>query len=79
MPGFPIHYQLPELVQTYVHRVIDTIHPSHPLLSPSPPTFTLSPRQGLFQRISYLHQLAKVLELQVQHQSFQLIFRTDVL
>ena len=44
---------------------------SHPLLSPSPPAFNLSQRQGLFQRVSYLHQMAKVLEFQLQHQSFQ--------
>ena len=49
MPGFLVHQQLPELTQTYVHRVDDTIQPSHPLLSPSPPTFSLSQDQGLFQ------------------------------
>ena len=49
-PGFPVHHQLPELVQTHVHRVGDAIQPSHPLLSPSPPTFNLSQHQGLFQK-----------------------------
>ena len=53
------------------------IQPSHPLTSPSPPTFNLSQHQGLFQRVSSLHQVAKVLEL--QHQSIQRIFRTDFL
>ena len=48
-PGLPVHHQLPELVQTHVHRVSDAIQPSHPLLSPSPPAFSLSQHQGLFQ------------------------------
>ncbi|MEQ4767778.1 hypothetical protein ABN071_21555, partial [Providencia rettgeri] len=51
-PGFPVHHQLPELAQTHVHRVSDAIQPSHPLLSPSPPTFNLSQHQGLFQCVS---------------------------
>ena len=78
-PGFPVHHQLPELAQTYVHRVDDAIQPSHPLSSPSPPAFNLSQHQGLFQWVSSLHQVAKVLEFQLQHQSFQWIFRTDFL
>ena len=77
-PGFPIHHQLPELAQTHVHRVRDAIQPSHPLSSPSPPAFNLE-HQGLFQWVSSSHQVAKVLELQLQHQSFQWIFRTDFL
>ena len=48
MPGFPVHHQLLEPAQTYVHRVGDAIQPSHPLLSPSPPAFNLSQDQGLF-------------------------------
>ena len=48
MPGFPVLHHLPELAQTYVHRVSDAIPPSHPLLSPSPPAFNLSQLQGLF-------------------------------
>ena len=48
-PGFPVHHQIPELVQIHVHRVSDAIQPSHPLSSPSPPTFTLSQHQGPFQ------------------------------
>ena len=47
--GFPVLHQLPELTQTHVHRVGDAIHPSHPLFSPSPPTFNLSQHQGLFK------------------------------
>ena len=76
-PGFPVHHQLPEPTQTHVHRVGDAIQPSHPLLSPSPPAFNLSKHQGLFQWVSSLHQVANVLEFQLQHQSFQWIFRTD--
>ena len=59
-PGFPVHHQLPELAQTHVHWVSDTIQPSHPLSSPSP-AFNLSQHQGLFQWISSSHQVAKVL------------------
>ena len=75
--AFPVHHQLPELAQSHVHRVGDAIQPSHPLLSPSPPAFNLSKHQGLFQGVSSFCQLAKVLELQLQHQSFKCIFRTD--
>ena len=79
MPDFPVHHQLPELTQTHVHRVGDAIQPSHPLSSPSPPTLNLSQHQGLFQWVSSSHQVAKVLEFQLQHQSFQWIFRIDFL
>ena len=78
-PSLPVHHQLPELAQTYVHPVSDAIQPSHPLLSPSPPTFNLSQHQGLFQGVSSSHHVAKVLEIQLHHQSFQWIFRTDFL
>ena len=78
-PSFPVYHQLPELTQTHVHWVSDTIQASHPLLSPSPPAFNLSQHQGLFQWVSSSHQVAKVLEFQLQHQSFQWIFRTDFL
>ena len=78
-PGLPVHHQLPELTQIHVHWVRDVIQPSHPLLSPSPPTFNLSQHQGLFKWVSSSHQVAKVLEFQFQHQSFQWIFRTDFL
>ena len=75
-PGFPVHHQLPELAQTHVHLVSNVIQPSHPLSYPSPPAFNLSQHQGVFQWVSSLHQVDKVLELQLQHQSFQRIFRT---
>ena len=78
-PGLLVHHQFPELAQTHVHRVSDTIQPSHPLLPPSPPAFSLSQHQCLFQWVSSSHQVAKVLEFQLQHQSFQWIFRTDFL
>ena len=78
-PGFPVHYQLPELTQTHIHWVSDPIQPSHPLSSPSPPAFNLSQHQGLFQWVSSSHQVAKVLAFQHQYQSFQWIFRTDFL
>ena len=70
-PGLPVHHQLPEFAQTHVHWVGDAIQPSHPLSSPSP-TFNLTQHQGLFQWVSSSHQVAKVLEFQLQHQSFQL-------
>ena len=77
-PGLPVHHQLPEFTQTHVHLVSDAIQPSHPLLSPSPPAFNLSQHQGLFKWVSSLHQVAKVLEFQLQHQSFQWTPRTDL-
>ena len=79
MPGFPVHYQLPELAQTHVHQVSDAIQSSHPLSSPSPPAFNLSQHQVLFQWVSSSHQVAQVWAFQLQHQSFQWIFRTDFL
>ena len=79
MPGFPVHHQLLELVPTHVYRVSDAIQPSHPLSSLSPHTFNFTQHQGLFKWVSSSHQVAKVLELQLQHQSFQWIFRTDSL
>ena len=76
-PGLPVQYHLPESTQTHVHWVGNAIQPPHLLLSPSPPTFNLSQHQCLFKWVSSLHQVAKVLEFQLQHQSFQWIFRTD--
>ena len=76
-PGFPVHQQLLELAQTHVHLVSDATQQSHPLSSPSPPAFNLPQNQGLSW--CSLHQVAKVLELQLQHQSFQWIFRIDFL
>ena len=71
MPGFPVHHQILELAQTHVHQVGDAIQPFHPLLSLSPLASNLSQHQGFFQGVSSLHQVAKVLEFQLQHQSFQ--------
>ena len=79
MPGLPVHHQLQESTQIHGHWVDDAIQPSHPLWSPSPPALNLSPHQGLFQWVSSLHQVAKVLEFQLQHQSFQWTPRTDLL
>ena len=79
VPGFPAYYQLPKLAQTHVHQGSDAVQPSHPLSSPSPPAFNLSQHQSLFQGVGSSHQVAKVLEFQLQHQSWQWIFRTDFL
>ena len=73
MPGLPVHHQLPKLTGTHVHWVGDAIQPSHPLSSPSPPTFNLPQHQGLFKWVSSLQQVAKVLQFQLQYQSFQWI------
>ena len=78
-PGLPVHHQLPESTQTYLHWVSDAIQPSHPLSSPSPPAFNLSQYQGFFQWVSSSHQVAKLLEFRLQHQSFQWTPRTDLL
>ena len=78
-PGLPVHHQLPEFTQTHAHRVGDAIQPSHPLLSPSPSACNPSQHQGLFQWVNSSHQVAKVLEFQLQHQSFQWTPRTDLL
>ena len=66
MPGLPVHRKLLEFTQTHVHQVGDAIQPSHPLLSPSPPAPHPSQHQGLFQRVNSLHEMAKVLEFQLQ-------------
>ena len=70
-PGLPVYHHLPEFTQTHAHQVGDAIQPSHPLLSPSPPAFSLPQHQGPFQGVSSLHQVAKVWKFQLQHQSFQ--------
>ena len=77
-PGLPVHHQLPESTQTHVHQISDAIQPSHPLSSPSP-SLNLSRYQSLFQWVSSSHEVAKVLEFQLQHQSFQWTARTDLL
>ena len=78
-PGLPVHHQLPEPTQTHVYWVGDAIQLSHPLFSPSPPALNPSQHQGLFKWVSSPHQVAKVLEFQLQYQSFQWIFRPDFL
>ena len=78
-PGLPVYHQLLESTQTHVHWVSDTIQASHPLSSPSPPALNPSQHQGLFKWVNSLHQVAKVLEFQLQHQSFQWTPRTDLL
>ena len=71
MPGLPVHHQLREPTQTHVRNIGDAIQPSHPLLSSSPPAFNFSQHQSLFKWVSSSYQVAKVLEFQLQHQSFQ--------
>ena len=77
-PGLPVHHQLPEFTQTHVHPVGDGIQPSHPLLSPSPPAPSPSQHQGLFHWVNSSSEVAKVLDFQLQHQSFQWTPRTDL-
>ena len=77
--GLPVLHQLPEFTQTHAHRVGDAIQPSHPLSSTSPPVPNPSQHQGLFQWGNSSHEVAKVLEFQLQHQSFQWTPRTDLL
>ena len=76
--SLPVHHQLPEFIQTQIHSVSDAIQPSHPLSSASPSVFNLS-ASGSFPRSRFFPSIAKVLELQLQHQSFQWIFKTDFL
>ena len=78
-PGLPVHHQLPEFTQTHAHQVSDAIQPSLPLSSPSPPAHNPSQHQGLFQWVNSSPEVAKVLEFQLQHQSFQWTPRTDLL
>ena len=78
-PGLPVHHHLPEFTQTRVHRVSDAIQPSHPRSSPSPPAPSPSQHQSLFQRVNSSHEVAKVLEFQLQHHSFQRNPRADFL
>ena len=75
----PLYHQLLEFTQTHIHWVGDAIQPSHPLSSPSPPDPNPSQHQGLFQWVRSSHQMVKVLEFQLQHQSFQWTLRTDLL
>ena len=78
-PGLPVHHQLPEFIQTHVHRVSDAIQPSHPLSSPFPPAPNPSQHRSVFQWVNSSYEVAKVLEFQLQHQSFQWTLRTGLL
>ena len=75
VPGFPVLHCLLEFAQTHVHWVSETFQPSRPLSLPSPPALSLFQRQGLSQWVGSSHRVAKILELQLQHQFFQWIFR----
>ena len=77
--GLTVYHQLLELTQTHVHQLSDAIQPFHPLSSASPPTFNLSQHKGFYKWVSSSHPVAKVLKFQLKHQSFQWIFRTDLL
>ena len=77
--GLPVHHQLPEFTQTHIHRVSDAIQPSHPLSSPSPPAPNPSQHQSLSQWVNSSHEVAKVLEFQLWHHSFQRTPRADLL
>ena len=79
MPGLPVHHHLPEFAQTHVHRVRDAIQPSHPRSSPSPPAPNPSQHQSLFLCVNSSHEVAKVLEFQLQHHSLQRNPRADLL
>ena len=79
MPGLPVHHQFPEFTQTHVHWVGDAIQASHPLSSPSPPAPNPSQHRGHFQWVNTSHEVAKILEFQLQHQSFQRTPRTNLL
>ena len=79
MPGLPVHPQLPDYTQTHAHCGGDAIQPSHPQSSPSPLGFNTSQGQDLFKWVSSSHQVAKVLDFQLQHQSFQWTLRTNLL
>ena len=72
--GFPVLHRFLEFAQIHVHWISDAVQPSHALSSTSPPVFNLSQYQGLFQWVGCSHQVARVLDLQLQHQSFQWIF-----
>ena len=79
MPGFPVHHQLPEFTQTHIHWVSDAIQPSHPLSSPFLPAPNFSQHQSTFQWVNSSHQVAKVLEFQLQHHPLQRNPRADLL
>ena len=73
MLGLLVHHQLSEFAKTHIHQVSEAIQPSHPLSTSSPFSFNLSQHQGLFQGVSFLHQVTKVLEFQLQHEPFAVV------
>ena len=77
-PGFPAPHHLTEFAQVHVHCICDAIQPSHPLTPSSPSVLSLSQLQGLFQWVSYSYQMTKILELHLQHQSFQWIISLKI-
>ena len=79
IPGLPVHHQFLEFTETHVLWVSDAIQPSHPLSSPSPPAFNPSQHQILFKWVSSSHQVVKVLDIQLQHQSLRWIYSTGFL
>ena len=70
IPGLSVTHHLLKFAQVHVHCIGDAIQPSHPLIPSSPTALNLSQYQGLFQRVGCLHQMTKILEFQLQHQSF---------
>ena len=76
-PGLSIPHYLLKFAQVHVHRIDGAIQPSHPLTPSSPSALNLSQNQRLFQWVGCLHQMTKILEFQLQHQSFQWVFRVD--
>ena len=76
--GFPVPHHLLEFAKVHVHCVGDAIQSSHALTFSSPSALDLSQHQGLFQWVICLHQMANILELQLQPQSFQWIFSVDL-
>ena len=67
----------PKLCPSSCHCFGHDIQPTHPLMPSSPSSLNLSQHQGLFQWVSCLHQMTKILEFQLQHQSFEQVFRVD--
>ena len=77
MPGLPVPHHLLKFAQVHVHCIGDANQPPHPLMLSSPSALSLSQHQGLFQGVDCSHQMTKILELQLQNQSFQQVFRVD--
>ena len=77
-PGLPVPHHLPDFAQAHAHCISDAVQPSHLLTPSSPSALSLSQHQGLFHWVICLHQMTKILELQLQHQSFQRILRVDL-